>query len=359
MKNKIKELFSEIKAETIIIRNYSNFSDPNFFYFTQLYREKYENNFLLLRKNKKALIICSALEGAGIPFSKNYLVRIAKSRKEFEKILKKEVKGKIIGLNLDLTPVNSLKKLKKLFKRKKFIDVSLVLQKTRAVKTEKEIKKIRQACEITEKTFSKIKKLFKVGMTELELATALEFQAKKFGAEDLAFPLIVASGKNSAVPHHNTSDKKIRKNELILIDFGIKYKGYCSDLTRIFFTGKTPVKLDKLYSQVLEAKTLAEKELGQGKDYAKAFEKADYFLQKNLKQKLMHDIGHGLGLEVHDFPKKNFGKKMPLKAGMVLTIEPGYYNKKIGGIRIEDDYLITKKGFRKLSNAPKKIAEIL
>ena len=126
----------------------------------------------------------------------------------------------------------------------------------------------------------------------------------------------------------------------------------------MFFTGKTPAKLDNTYQKVAKSKELAEKELGKGKDYSLAFKKANQFIQKNLKQKLMHDIGHGLGLEVHDYPKKNFGKKNLLKENMVLTIEPGYYNKKFGGIRIEDDYLITKKGFKKLSNAPKKITEI-
>ena len=195
-------------------------------------------------------------------------------------------------------------------------------------------------------------------MSELELASELEFQSKKFGAEELAFPLIVASGKNSSLPHHNTSNKKIRKNELILIDFGVKYKGYCSDLTRMFFTGKTQKKVSEIYDLVAKSKELAEKELGEGKDYSNAFKKANEFIQKNLGQKLMHDIGHGLGLETHDFPKKNFGKKNLLKEGNVLTIEPGYYKKGFGGIRIEDDYLITKTGFKKLSNAPKKITEV-
>ena len=358
MKEKIKELFSKTKADSVLIRNFSNYFDPAFYYFTGLYREKYENNFLVLQKNKKPLIISSSLEGAGIPKSKNYLVKTAKSGKELIKILKKELKGKNIGLNFNLYPVNSLNALKKEFKNKKFIDSSKELNSIRSVKTKQEIKKIKQACKITEKTFSEMKKLFRIGMTEMQLANELEFTAKKFGAEELAFPLIVASGKNSAVPHHNTSNKKIRKNTLILIDFGVKYKGYCSDITRMFFSGKTPKKINELYEKVFESKKLAENELGQGKDYSKAFQKANNFIKKNLKQKLMHDIGHGLGIEVHDSPKKNFGKKTILKENMVLTVEPGYYNKKIAGIRIEDDYLITKNGFKRLSSAPKKITEI-
>ncbi len=358
MKEKIKQIFSKTKANSILIRNFGNNSDSYFYYFTELSREKYENNFLILNKNSKPLIITSVLEGAGIPKSKNYSVKIAKNQKQFYSILKKNLKGKIIGANFHFLTVNSLKKLKKSFKGKKFIDVSKELDELRSEKTKNEISRIKKACEITEKTFSEMKNLFRIGMTELQLAAALEFKAKKLGAEELAFPLIVASGKNSAVPHHNTGNKKIRKNELILIDFGVKYKGYCSDLTRMFFSGKTPKKITELYSQVLEAKELAEKELGQGKDYSNAFKVANNFIESNLKQKMMHDIGHGLGLEVHDFPKKNFGKKSLLKENMVLTVEPGYYNKKIAGIRIEDDYLITKTGFKKLSNAPRKITEI-
>ncbi|PIN98119.1 MAG: hypothetical protein COT90_05725 [Candidatus Diapherotrites archaeon CG10_big_fil_rev_8_21_14_0_10_31_34] len=358
MKNKIKQLFLKTKVQSIIIRNYSNYSDPNFYYFTGLSREKYENNFLILRKGIKPLIITSALEGAGIPQSKNYLVKTAKNSKQFISILKKEAKGKLIGLNLDAMPVNSLKKLNKVLKGKKFVDASKEINEIRSTKTKEEINRIKKACEITEKTFSKIKSFFRVGMTELELASELEFQAKKFGAEELAFPLIVASGTNSSVPHHNTSNKKIKKTELILIDFGVKFKGYCSDLTRMFFSGKTPKKFSELYEKVAEAKKLAENELGEKKDYSLAFKSADEFIQKELGQKLMHDIGHGLGLETHDFPKKNFGEKNLLEENTVLTIEPGYYKKGFGGIRIEDDYLITKKGFKKLSNAPKKITEI-
>ncbi len=358
MKEKIKEFFSKTKADSLIIRNFSNFSDPNFYFFSQLSREKYENNFMVIAKNKKPVIISSALEGAGIPDSKNYLVKTINKKKDFLKALKNSVKGKTIGLNFEVFPVNKMKRLKQELKGKKFTDVSKELAETRSTKTKQEIKKIKKACEITEKTFLEIKSIFKPEITELELASELEFKAKKLGAEELAFPLIVASGKNSSIPHHNTSNKKIKKNELILIDFGVKYKGYCSDLTRMFFSGKTPKKFNELYAKVAEAKKLAEKELGQGKDYSNAFKKADEFLKKELGQNLMHDIGHGLGLEVHDFPKKNFGKKNILRKGMVLTIEPGYYKKDFRGIRIEDDYLITETGFKKLSNAPEKITEI-
>jgi Xaa-Pro aminopeptidase len=357
MEKKLNELFNKTKADAILIRNFSGFSDPNFFYFTGLSREKYENNFLVLTK-RKVLIISSLLEGAGIPFSRNYSVKTAKNHNEFIRILRKTIKGKVVGLNFDLLPVNYLKKMKKLLKGKKFIDVSRELNEMRAIKTKDEIKKIKVACNITEKTFNEINSFFTAGMTELELASRLEFAAKKLGAEELAFPLIVASGKNSSVPHHNTSTKKIKENELILIDFGVKYKGYCSDLTRMFFSGKTPEYLNELYSEVMKAKQSAEKALGEGKNFAEAFRKADSFMQKHLGQKLIHDIGHGLGLEVHDFPKKNFGEKLLLKENMVLTLEPGYYNAKIGGIRIEDNYLITKKGFINLSNAPKKITEL-
>ncbi len=358
MQEKLKELFSNTTAETILLRNFSGFSDPNFFYFTGLYREAYENNFLLLKKNSKPLIISSSLEGAGIQETKNYSVKVISSRKDFLEITKKEIKGKTIGLNFDLIPVNSLKSTRKLLKGKKLIDVSLALEKTRSTKTQKEIKKISKACRITEKVFSEMHSVFRPGMTELELAAKLEFRAKELGAEELSFPLIVAAGKNSSVPHHNTSQKKISKNELILIDFGVKYHSYCSDLTRMFFSGKTPEYLNELYSEVNTSKKLAEKELREGKDYAYAFNAANSFIEKNLGQKLMHDIGHGLGIQVHDLPKKNFGEKLILKKNMVLTIEPGYYNSKIAGIRIEDDYLITKNGFKRLSNAPDKITEI-
>ncbi|PJA19845.1 MAG: hypothetical protein COX63_01245, partial [Candidatus Diapherotrites archaeon CG_4_10_14_0_2_um_filter_31_5] len=147
MKNKIKQLFLKTKVQSIIIRNYSNYSDPNFYYFTGLSREKYENNFLILRKGIKPLIITSALEGAGIPQSKNYLVKTAKNSKQFISILKKEAKGKLIGLNLDAMPVNSLKKLNKVLKGKKFVDASKEINEIRSTKTKEEINRIKKACE--------------------------------------------------------------------------------------------------------------------------------------------------------------------------------------------------------------------
>ncbi|MEW6295300.1 MAG: Xaa-Pro peptidase family protein [Candidatus Diapherotrites archaeon] len=356
---KLKELFEEAKADSILLRNFPSFSDQNFYYFTGLYRESFANNFLVLSKNKKPLILTTKLEYGSIPKTKAYAAKIYDNEKQLNELLQKNLKAKRIGLNFNIYPVNSFKKLKKILKGKKFVDVSEELGKIRETKTGEEIKKIREAIKITREGIEKIKEKIMAGAKESDLVNELEYYFKKSGAEGTAFPSIIASGRNSAVPHYNTSSEKIKRNELILIDAGARFQGYCADITRNFVLGKASQKQKEVYEAVFRAQKNATEKIKNGVKAKELFNAGNAIIKKELNEELMHSLGHGLGIEVHDFPGKiNDKAEWKLKQGMVLAIEPGFYDKRFGGIRIEDDLLVTKNSFTALSKSPKELIEL-
>ena len=220
-----------------------------------------------------------------------------------------------------------------------------VVEGSREIKSAKELNKIRHASRITKEALKFARRILTPGKTELEIAADLERFIKYKGASDSAFKLIVASGSNSSYPHHLTSKRKIKKNDLVLIDIGVDYLGYKSDLTRVFFLGKINPLVHNVFDIVKEAQTQAIKKVKPGipiRDIDLAsrrrlseFGYGEYFI---------HNTGHGIGLEVHEAPNISSKESKLIKAGMVFTIEPGVYLPGKFGIRIEDLILVTKKG---------------
>jgi Xaa-Pro aminopeptidase len=208
----------------------------------------------------------------------------------------------------------------------------------RAVKDALEIAQIRKSMQIVEKVFMQVKKqLKKKTWTELELAKFIRLAGHHLGAEDVSFPPIVASGRNAAIPHHHPSNKKLKPSESIIIDFGFKYKGYCSDFTRTVFLKRVPLRLERIYNQVEKAylKSLesAKIRLRASRLYQTA---AKILAEKRLEKYFIHNLGHGTGLEIHELPNLSPESKDILKEGMVFSIEPGVYIPRIGGVRVED-----------------------
>ena len=173
---------------------------------------------------------------------------------------------------------------------------------------------------------------------------------QKLGAQRTSFETIVAFGANTAFAHHSTSDRRISKNEPILIDLGCVYNGYCSDMTRTCFFGGIDLELKRMYDIVYEAKLIAEGMLKDGAVAGDLDAAAREFIERN-GYTLGHSLGHGVGLSVHESPYLRNGNDVILKEGMVITIEPGIYVKDVGGVRLEDLYLVTPDGFVKLSNS--------
>lgn len=217
----------------------------------------------------------------------------------------------------------------------------------REVKTKEEIKIIKQACQISSKSFEIFKKQLKAGMTEIEAAKLLESIMSENGGKGLAFDTIMAFGKNTANPHHANSNLKLKKEMPVLVDFGCRYKGYCSDITRTFWFGKKPTQEFKHYFEaVFEAYTLASKALKAGKSAREMDSLARNYFEDNFDaaKYFIHSLGHNLGLDIHERPILSQRDEGILKENALTTIEPGLYFKNKFGIRYEDTFLITKTG---------------
>lgn len=213
------------------------------------------------------------------------------------------------------------------------------LAQVMAVKNQWELKNIAKACEIAELAFLALLPQIQVGMTEIEVAALLEYEMRKRGAQGLSFETIVAFGAHAAVPHHETGETKLQFGDEILIDFGCKVNGYCSDITRTFLFGDDGKheEFKKAYAHVLAAHRLAKEKIVAGMDGVQADAIArDYLKEQGYGELFTHSLGHGIGLNVHEFPSVSPKGKAVLENGMVFSDEPGVYKAGEYGIRIED-----------------------
>lgn len=231
-----------------------------------------------------------------------------------------------------------------------------IVNRMRLVKDRAELGKIRQAIEIAEEAFKATRKKIKIGMTEMELAGLLEFEMKRRGAIAPSFRSIVAEGANASLPHAEPGKRTIRANSLILIDWGAISEYYCSDLTRVLFMGKVSPRFKRVYEIVLEAQMLAIASIAPGKKGCEIDAVArDYITQAGFGKQFGHGLGHGVGLDIHEGPRLKYGFADTLEPGMVVTVEPGIYLPGLGGVRIEDDVLVTSRGHEVLTKLKKSL----
>ncbi|HEY4622272.1 MAG TPA: Xaa-Pro peptidase family protein [Solibacillus sp.] len=237
-----------------------------------------------------------------------------------------------------------------------FVPLSGVIEKIRLIKSQEEINIIKVACEIADNAFTHILNFIKPGITELDVSNELEFFMRKQGATSSSFDIIVASGLRSALPHGVATDKIIETGDFVTLDFGAYYNGYISDITRTVAVGQPSDQLVEIYNAVLESQLLALEKVGPGMTGAQADAVSrDYLKTKGLGEAFGHSLGHGIGLEVHEGPGLNFRSQIVLEPNMVVTIEPGAYIPGVGGVRIEDDILITETGNEVLNHSDKQL----
>lgn len=220
-----------------------------------------------------------------------------------------------------------------------FVDATNALRECAKVKTAGELAAIERACAIAEDGLEKTLPQIKEGMTEREIAALLEYEMRACGAEGTSFDTIVAFGAAAAVPHHETGDAKLKFGDEILIDFGCKHLGYCSDMTRTFLFGddKKHDEFKKAYERVLAAQKKVLAELTEGMTGGDADKIArDYLEEHGYGKYFTHSLGHGIGLKIHEFPSLRRGGEEVIKNGMVFSDEPGVYLAGEYGIRIED-----------------------
>ena len=224
-----------------------------------------------------------------------------------------------------------------------------IIEQVRSSKDESEIAAIKKAAQIAAKALKETLPIIKPPITENELAGRLDLQIRRLGAIN-SFETIVAFGPNASRPHHQPADRKLKKNDTVLIDFGARYKNYCSDLTRCFVTGRPSTFYKKVYDAVEQAQAAAIKMVRAGVEITKVDSAARQVIAKYDLPVYGHGTGHGLGLEVHEEPVVAAKGKGKLKAGEIITIEPGVYMPGKLGVRIEDDVLVTENGCKILSS---------
>lgn len=237
------------------------------------------------------------------------------------------------------------------FKINNFVETEYIIEKQRMIKDEEELSNIIKACNITDDCFKYILGYIKPGMTEKQIAKEIEdYYSQR--TDGLAFDTIVASGENSSKPHAVPSDRKIQERDIITIDMGCKVNGYCSDMTRTFFVGEPTEEMKHVYDLVLENQKLA---LEHYKDGANT-RQITKMVESNFKLdrfNLIHGLGHGVGLEIHEPPYINGKNETVLKENMIVTDEPGIYIQGKFGVRIEDTVQIAKFGCISLTKSSK------
>ncbi|MBI2559376.1 M24 family metallopeptidase [Candidatus Woesearchaeota archaeon] len=335
--NELKSILQKKGADAALFYNSDPIKiNPNMFYFSG-----YKGlGALIIPSKKPPFLITPYME---LQRAKNSMIKRACSMEKkrfFESIYgimkKNKLKIKKIAIDKNNFTLNSYRHFKKQFKKAKAIDLALDCLKLRTIKTDKEIKFLRKSCSCADKIIQKAIRNFKDFRTESEAAAFLEYETKKLGLE-LSFSPIVASGSNASMPHHEPLNMKI-KNGFCVLDFGVKYNGYCSDITRTIYVGNPNREERETYNTLL---SIQNNSINQVKNNKKCSELYD-FAVKNLGHKrkyFTHGLGHGVGVEIHEMPNLTLNSKDRIKNNMVFTIEPGVYIPRKFGIRIEDTIL--------------------
>jgi len=343
---KLEKILKENKLDAVLISSISNIVYlTGYSGFSKEEREAY----LFVVKNAQYILTDGRYTQAVKTLIPGFKLIKISSRVSFEKSIKELIKKhriKRMGFEGNNLTFLEHKKLSSRFNDLNHFSMS----KFRAIKNAEEIFAIEKACQLGDKAFDYILKKIKLGVSEKELAFEIEFFIKKNGG-DISFRPIVAFGKNSAIPHHQPSDKRLAKSDkLVLLDLGVKLNNYCSDMTRTVFFGKPSAEQKRMYQTVLEAQSHALDLLNSlfmihNSIPAKKIDKIarDYIISKGYKT-IPHSVGHGIGINVHEAPHLSPKSKDILKQGMVFSIEPGIYIPGLGGVRIEDLVVLEKSG---------------
>jgi Xaa-Pro dipeptidase len=362
MKERVKWIFSNCPEEldAIVIMNAEEpLLDVAFPYVTGTKVGLFEGCLGVITPDGVSTIITSALEESSARAGRAEVL-VYSSLKEFNEVATSFLsRFRTVGFNAHgITHANYLE-LKGLADDARLLDVSSGLQAARQIKDREEIDRVRRACRIVSRVADEIPNFLRRGMKEHEAAAEIEYRMTKGGASGTAFGTNASFGPNSAEPHYVAGDAVLREGDTALFDFGCKVEGYCSDLTRTFFVGEVRDWQRRMYQVVQEAHMAALKVIRagvNGKDVDAAARSV--INASEFKDLMVHSTGHGLGLSVHDGGRMSINLDFPLREGMVMTVEPGVYIAGKGGVRIEDDVLITAEGYEMLTDAERDLKVI-
>jgi Xaa-Pro aminopeptidase len=269
----------------------------------------------------------------------------------------RKLKLETVGIQAEDLTVAAHRKLSKLARPVKLKMAPRISGEMRECKDAGELAIIGRAIEIAEQAFLATCETIQVGQTEREVAARLEYEMQKRGAEGSAFHTIVAEGPNASLPHAQPSARKIKPNSAVLIDWGAVHRYYRSDLTRVVFMGTIPPEIREIYEITLQAQQRAISAIKPGVRMCDVDAVArGYIEQAGYGKFFGHGLGHGLGLDTHEAPSLRWSSEQVFAPGMVVTVEPGIYLPGLGGVRIEDDVLVTENGRRVLTSLPTDLA---
>lgn len=322
----------------------------NIYYYTGFLSEPHERFFALyidIQTGKTILFVPSLdMDAAKAEAYVDEIVSVSDIENPYE-IFQQHI-GQVslrIGLELSYITISQLEQFKRQIPTFSYEDVETYIWKMRANKTENEIMKVKQAITISEQALQHTWDRIKVGMTELEVKAELEYQMTILGADAIAFETIVLSGKRAALPHGSASDIQIGNGDFLLFDFGVTKDGYHSDLTRTCIVGESTAEQRKIYETVRQANERGIQAVQTGSMLQTIDHAARQFIEEQgYGEYFTHRIGHGLGLDVHEYPSIHANNQELIQEGLLFTIEPGIYIPEIGGVRIEDDMYINSDG---------------
>lgn len=266
-----------------------------------------------------------------------------------------EMKSKKLGFEQEYLTFAAYKAYEKEVQTE-LVPISGIIENLRLIKTPAEIKILKEAADVADRAFTHILNFIRPGITELAVSNELEFFMRKEGATSSSFDTIVASGKRSALPHGVATDKVIETGDLVTLDYGAYYNGYVSDITRTVAVGQPSEELVKIYDIVLEAQLRGMAGIKPGMTGKEADALTRTFInEKGYGEYFGHSTGHGIGLEIHEGPALSIKSDLILQPGMAVTVEPGIYVPGVGGVRIEDDTMITLAGNEALTHSKKEL----
>ncbi len=289
-----------------------------------------------------------------------YVRRSDQSMAEAAAKLIRRMKLGQVGIEADSMTVGHRDRLAADLPRTELVSTAGVVENLRMIKDREEIEQIRRAVRVAEKAFAVVWASLRPEDTEKAIAARLEHQMRLFGAEASSFRPIVAVGPRAALPHASPGEETVGSSNLLLIDWGAELGCYKSDLTRVLLTDRISPKLERIYRVVFRAQLKAIAAIRPGITVGQVDRTARAYIEKaGFGRKFGHGLGHGIGLEVHEAPRLGPNRTLVLQPGMVVTIEPGIYLPGFGGVRIEDDVLVTRSGHEVLSTVPKQIDEVV
>jgi Xaa-Pro aminopeptidase len=234
-----------------------------------------------------------------------------------------------------------------------------LIERIREVKSAEELDVMRCSARLASEVIAEASDFVRPGVAELEVAAEIDYRLRHKGASGPSFETIVASGPRSALPHARPTEKRLQKNELVVLDLGAILRHYCSDLTRTVFLGRAPARIRRWYKAVEQAQEAAQDALRAGVTAGSVDRAARRLLnQHGLGSYFVHGTGHGLGIEIHERPRVGRSQKQEIRAGNVVTLEPGIYVEGVGGIRIEDEVAVHATGTEVLTTAPRGLLEL-